>query len=172
MKPALVIGHTPDSPGAVNVACGKTEFDFNNVVAKLVAGRVGIEIVYRDRPNQYGALPAKINALSPPFIISLHANAFNRQASGTEVLYWHQSPRGRDLAEILQANLFRALGLPDRGAKPIRGDDRGGYLLKNTKAPCVIAEPFFIDNDSDLKKAEVNLQELVDAYAKTIEVFR
>jgi len=51
------------------------------------------------------------------------------------------------MAKILNTQLVKALGLKDRGIKVKTAEDRGGYLLKNIATPCVIAEPFFIDND-------------------------
>lgn len=174
MKCCLVIGHTPEAPGAVNVRAQLTEFEFNDRIAKIIEQKVrgvDVELVYRGRPNQYNQLPAKINSHSPEFIISLHANAFNGSASGTEVLYWHTSAGGKRLARVLQNHLLVALGLPDRGIKPRQAGDRGGHLLRFTAAPCVIAEPFFIDNDHDLGRAQGRLDELARAYATTIEEY-
>ena len=75
------------------------------------------------------------------------------------------------MAEILLNHLVEHLKLPDRGIKPKTSEDRGGYLLRYTNAPCVIAEPFFIDNDSDLARAQEDkdIDELAVAYAKAIE---
>ncbi|MDY7034072.1 MAG: N-acetylmuramoyl-L-alanine amidase, partial [Thermodesulfobacteriota bacterium] len=61
------------------------------------------------------------------------------------------------------------LGLKNRGLKPKTAEDRGGYLLRNTIAACVIAEPFFIDNNEDLKTAIDKRDLLVKAYANGIE---
>ena len=96
-------------------------------------------------------------------------NAFNGRASGTEVLYYHRSEVGKTIAEILQGGLVDFLGLPDRGIKPKTSEDRGGYLLRYTNAPCVIAEPFFIDNDQDLAKAKENLDALAAVCASSID---
>jgi N-acetylmuramoyl-L-alanine amidase len=48
-------------------------------------------------------------------------------------------------------------------------EDRGGYLLRYTKAPCLIAEPFFIDNNNDLTRAQEDLDGLTSAYASAID---
>ncbi len=168
-KCALVIGHKKASPGAINVASGLTEFAFNEKLAmdiEQVTRGVEVQRIYR---RTYSTLPADINDYRPDFIISLHCNAFNKTASGTEVLYYHRSQKSQALAELLQAELIRALGLKDRGTKPRSSEDRGGHLLKNTAAPCVISEPFFIDNDQDLAIVESNYEALVSAYANTIE---
>ncbi len=63
---------------------------------------------------------------------------------------------------------IKALELPDRGIVPRTSEDRGGNLLRYTYAPCLIAEPFFINNDEDLRIAMENREQLITAYADTI----
>lgn len=165
---ALVIGHKKSSPGAVNKTSGVTEFIFNDLLAQEIereATGVSIQRVYR---RTYNSLPGDINELHPDFIVSLHCNAFDTKVSGTEVLYYHRSTKGQRYAEILNDHLVQVLDLPNRGAKPKAAEDRGGYLLMNTNVPCVIAEPFFIDNNNDLKMAQENRENLVAAYFSAI----
>ena len=168
---ALVIGHKKSSPGAVNERAGLTEFDFNEELAIRIEKKVKKTEVQRIYRRTYKELPDDINTLDPDFIVSLHCNAFNGRASGTEVLYYHKSEEGKKMAEILLNHLVEHLKLPNRGIKPKTAEDRGGPLLRYTKAPCVIAEPFFIDNDSDLSRAQEDedIDELAVAYAKAIE---
>lgn len=168
----LVIGHKQDSPGATNKNSGLSEFAFNSRLALAIADRAaeercGVELL-RVMRRSYGALPYEINALNPDIIISLHCNAFNTRASGTRVLYYHKSKKGRQLAEILQEKLMAALGLRDRGITPKTVEDRGGYLLFYTRAPAVIAEPFFIDNDDDLERVMDVRDKLIMAYVEAI----
>lgn len=169
---ALVIGHKKKSPGAVNVKANITEFDFNEDLALRIekkvqkAQKTDIQRVYR---RTYKQLPDDINELNPDFIISLHCNAYNGQVSGTEVLYYHKSERGKKMAEILLSHLVDHLKLPNRGIRPKTSEDRGGYLLHYTKAPCVIAEPFFIDNDNDLVRAQEDIDGLAGSYAAAID---
>lgn len=168
---ALVIGHKKTSPGAANASKNVTEFAFNEALSRHIEDKVDGVVVQRVFRRTYKQLPDDINELKPDFIVSLHCNAFDTTASGTEVLYYHKSKRGKALAGVVQKKLLAALGLKDRGIKPRTSEDRGGYLLKNTKAPCVIAEPFFIDNDEDLKIAQTRLDALADAYARSIEQY-
>ena len=171
---ALVIGHKKRSPGAMNVNSNIAEFDFNEDLALRIEKKVEsnpcgcseIQKIYR---RTYKELPEDINALGPDFTVSLHCNAFNRKVSGTEVLYYHKSEKGKKMAEILLHHLIEHLKLPNRGIKPKTAEDRGGYLLRYTKAPCVIAEPFFIDNDDDLARAQEDMEGLAAAYANAIE---
>lgn len=165
---ALVIGHKSESPGAKS-STGITEFDFNDILSRLIeqkVKKVKIKRVYRDT---YQKLPKKINALSPDFIVSLHCNYFWLEASGTETLYYWKSEKGKRAAEILQRHLVSFLQLPDRGIKPTKTHERGGYLLQYTNAPAAIAEPFFISNDKDLARAQENIDGLAQAYAAAIE---
>ena len=109
-----------------------------------------------------------INDTEADFAINLHCNAFNREASGTEVLYYHKSKTGEKIAKILQSSSVDALGINDRGIKPETAEDRGGFLLRYTSMPCLIAEPFFIDNYDDLAIAGSKRDDLVQAYADAI----
>ncbi len=166
---ALVIGHKKESPGAVNKNSDMNEYLFNEELVPLIEMKVknaGIHRVYR---RTYATLPSDINELDPDFIISLHCNAYNGHASGSEVLYYHRSPMGKEIAGILLEKVVNCLNLPDRGIKAKTAEDRGGYLLRYTMAPCVIAEPFFIDNDSDLEQAMEKLDDLAEAYAMAID---
>ena len=168
---ALDIGHQKVSPGCQNKARGLTEFDFNERVAKRVKGLVkkaGVTLVYRET---YGALPAQINALNQDFAISLHCNAFDGTASGSETLYYHGYDGSLRLAAIVQKHIVGCLGLKDRGLRPKSEEERGGFQLKNVKAPCVIVEPFFLDNDADLAVAESRFDSLCQAYADAIDEY-
>lgn len=165
---ALIIGHKKGSPGASNASSGITEFDYNEQLAidiENASTQVAVQRVYR---RTYKTLPEDVNQLNPDFIISLHCNAFNQAASGTEVLYYYRSKKGKQVAHILQTNLVNALALKDRGIKDKRVENRGGFLLKYTNAPCVISEPFFIDNDHDLEIAKSNHEKLVKAHVDAI----
>jgi len=166
---ALVIGHKKNSPGAVNKNFNLSEFDFNDELSIRIENEIKSVNITRVYRSLYKDLPNEINILNPDFIISLHCNAFNEVSSGTEVLYYHKSKKGKLMANILQKQLLDCLGLKDRGIKPRTTEDRGGYLLKYTNAPCVISEPFFIDNDSDLSIAKANIICLTHAYINAIE---
>lgn len=168
-KAALVIGHTEKSPGAFNPTCGVSEFEFNRKLVKgisaIIDDRCEVKIVYRER---YSDLPEKINALNPDFVICFHANAFDKKSSGTETLYYHKSKKGKKIASIFQANIVKALGLKDRGIKGKFSEGRGGYVLRCTKAPCVLLEPFFMDNDDDYRTAINKYPELIGVCADSI----
>lgn len=167
---ALVVGHKESSPGAVNKELGMSEFSFNDKLSlgiqkALTSTDIAVLRVFR---KTYKQLPNDINELNPDCIISMHCNAFNGRTSGTEVLYYHRSLQGYQMARILQVELVACLGLRNRGVIPCNIEDRGGYLLCHTKAPCIIAEPFFIDNNDDLRLALGMQNQLIEAYKAAI----
>lgn len=176
MKVALVVGHKPTSPGAMNTALGITEYGFNNALANDISMELDIHGIHCHivQRNSYRDLPDEINdEVEPDFIVSLHCNAYKeapgqKEATGTEVLYYHASRHGKSMAEIMQAHLVDALKLRNRGALPRHSEDRGGYLLRYTHAPCIICEPFFIDNNADIKMANEHYDDLVTAYVSAI----
>ena len=169
MKVALVIGHKKNKPGACNDDYGKCEFEFNQKLVKDVKSKISrdyeVEVVYRD---VYKDLPDKINRLNPDFVVSFHCNAFNKQASGSEVLYYHTSKKGKEIAKIFQKYIVQTLGLHDRGVKAKGSEDRGGYVLRYTKAPCILIEPFFIDNNIDYMRVQERYDDFVEALKNAI----
>jgi len=171
MKVALVVGHTEESQGAKNINYNISEFVYNRkIVESLVRffsdSNIEVVPVYR---NSYKKLPDEINDLNPDFIISFHCNAFNKSATGSEVLYYHSSHVGSIIADTFLGNTVATLYLKDRKTKAKHSEDRGGYILKNTNAPMVILEPFFIDNDADLSVALSKENELLKSYIYSIE---
>ena len=167
-KCALIVGHKESSQGAVSPS-GITEFAYNQELAKLIkkyVERAEVVIVYR---RTYEQLPDDVNQIKPDFAISLHCNAFNTKASGSEVLFYEKSSKGKELALKLQNEIVKVLGLPDRGIKTKTSEDRGGYLLKYVKAPAVILEPFFIDNPIDFVVGVEKRNAMAQAIAKVID---
>ncbi len=83
-------------------------------------------------------------------------------------MYYYLSHTSKALALALQGSLVGCLQLRDRGVVGVKDSGRGAHLLKNTNVPCLIAEPFFIDNDSDLKRAHERFENLARSYARFI----
>jgi len=171
---ALVVGHRKSQKGARTSINNHFEFDFNSEIATAVKQKVNkanVKIVFRDDTHDgYTRLPAKINALNPNFIVSLHFNASsNSRANGTEMLYYHSSKKGHKMALIMQQHVLGALGLRNRFTKKVKATERGGHLLKYTAAPCIITEPFFGTNHNDEQTAITKKQGLIKAYASGID---
>ncbi len=172
------IGHRPSAAGAEGTLDGKvvTEFEFNSRLAKQIQSRVkGAEVVviHRDDKDKdsYEKLPALTNSYNPAFVVSLHANANGPKATGSEVIYFHTSKNGKKLAGLLQKEFLLALDLRNRGIKGRTESERGGSQLFNTRAPIVIGEPFFINNEADLRRATERKDALAGAYAAAIDAY-
>ncbi|MCU7836459.1 MAG: N-acetylmuramoyl-L-alanine amidase [gamma proteobacterium symbiont of Taylorina sp.] len=172
MKVCLVIGHKESSPGACNES-GLCEYKYNEHIVQSIAEklenskRIQCKVIYR---KSYRKLPKKINALNSDLVISFHCNAYNKKISGSEVLYYHSSKKGKKFADLMMDSIVNVLKLPDRGSKAIDDEGKGGYLLKYTKAPCILIEPFFIDNNTDLERAMSKEYALLQAYVKFIKM--
>ncbi|MED3466567.1 N-acetylmuramoyl-L-alanine amidase [Bacillus thuringiensis] len=91
---------------------------------------------------------AKCNSHDVSLVISFHLNAFNRVANGVEVLYYDQ----QELAAKVSAQLSKDIGWSNRGAK----ERKDLAVLRGTKAPAILIELGFIDNDADMVKWDVD----------------
>jgi N-acetylmuramoyl-L-alanine amidase len=176
MRVAVVIGHNNKDEGARNKNYEMSEFRFNQQLAHDIDHNFyehnmvdEIRIVYRE--TNYQDLPIQINELNPDLIVSLHCNAFNEEVNGCEMLYYHKSEAGKKVAQIFQNKIVNLFENKDRGIKSKTSEDRGGYLLRYTNAPCIIAEPFFIDNYEEYLKARelFDSGELTSAYCECID---
>ncbi|MEH6942314.1 N-acetylmuramoyl-L-alanine amidase [Bacillus sp. JJ722] len=102
-------------------------------------------------PNQRPVMAANWKGNT---FVSIHANAFNQSANGTETYYWGgrraSNPHVSDsklLAESIHKRLVKAMGTKDRKVKP------GNYaVLRENTMPAVLAELAFIDQKSDNDK--------------------
>lgn len=170
-------GHGGSDPGAIGPS-GVREKDVVLPVAKklhdLLLEAGAQPIMTRDRDVFVSLLERSqiANRNNADLFVSIHANASgNYTARGTETYsyIYSNSPEGAKLAKSVQANLVRQLGLPDRG---IRTDNFS--VLRNTKAPSILAELAFISNPSEEKiladpayqqrSAEALMQGIVDYY--------
>lgn len=85
--------------------------------------------------------------------VSIHANAFNGSANGTEVYYYnsaYENPNtaeSKQLAQAIQNRLVAAWKLYDRGI------DHGNFhVIRENTMPAVLVELGFIDNKTDNEK--------------------
>ncbi|KXY12787.1 N-acetylmuramoyl-L-alanine amidase [Bacillus sp. FSL K6-0067] len=88
------------------------------------------------------------NSHNVDLVVSFHLNAYNNKADGVEVCYWDQ----KGLAAKVSAQLAKDIGWKDRGPK----ERKELYVLANTKAPAILIELGFIDNDEDMAKWNVD----------------
>ena len=155
------------------------DFVENYLLSELQKAGIKYQIVLRDV-----GITKLINDLNKAagkddIILSFHLNSGVATATGTETLYWHTSSKSKKLAELIQKNLVGVLGLPDRGIKirrkPLDAKDaenqRGWAMFRDTNAPFVMLESFFISNDGDLKRGNEKKSELAKAVVSAIKEY-
>lgn len=168
MKVFLNAGHAPGGipdPGACG--WGLKECDVAKNVADLTADYLraaGVEIVGNLQSNSLDEIVSKANRSDADVFISIHCNAFNGRANGTEVWHYYSITEGRKLAARIQDQIVDALGTTDRGVKGAKPGVNGLYVLSNTDAVAVLVELAFIDNADDAEL--LRLQQ--DAFARAI----
>lgn len=96
-----------------------------------------------DRPV---AVCADANEWGADVFVSIHCNAANTLAQGTEVECYKRLSDGGALAVFIQRQIVSALGTVDRGVKEMPRL----IVLKHTDMPAVLVETAFIDNDDDM----------------------
>ncbi|KAF3888077.1 N-acetylmuramoyl-L-alanine amidase [Tolypothrix bouteillei VB521301] len=150
MKIAIDIGHNcPPDTGARGIQIeDKLTLDVGTkVISKLKD--LGHEVV-SCKPSQADTVRESLakrcetanNAQADTFV-SIHFNAFNGQAYGTEV--YAMSDAGRKIAQSV-LNEIAKLGFVNRGVK----DGSHLYVIKNTNMPAILVECCFIDSQKDM----------------------
>lgn len=91
------------------------------------------------------------NSWGADIFVSIHLNAYNGKAKGTETFYYSTSSNGVLLAKSIQKKLVQNLETVDRGAKA----SNKFFVLRNTNMPAVLVEVIFCDNEEDVKKLVV-----------------
>ena len=114
-------------------ALGHTVYDCTDENATTVRGNLE-------------AIVAKCNAHSVDLDVSIHFNAFNSSANGTEVCIYSENSAPKSTAQKI-ANEIEKLGYTKRnGGISIRN---GLYVLRHTNAPALLVECCFCDNKKD-----------------------
>lgn len=168
MKVFLNPGHAPNGnpdPGACG--CGLRECDIAKSIADLVAGYLsaaGVEVVGSLQSDSLHEVVSASNRADAEVFISIHCNACNGSANGTEVWHFCGSGEGEKLADCIQNQIVDALGTVDRGVKGAKPGVNGLYVLSNTDAVAILVELAFIDNESDAAL----LRERQDEFARAI----
>ncbi len=157
INPGHALGGDPD-PGAVNYDLGIRECDIAMTIGSLVANYLesaGEWVRLLQSDNLMGeawgpCVVEEANDWAADVFVSIHCNAFDGSARGTETLYFPGSESGRMLAGCIQAELYGTLFLldpdwSDRGLKE-RPDLA---VLRHTDMPAVLVETAFIDNELD-----------------------
>ena len=158
MKVFINPGHdTKYDSGAVNPSSGLRECDAAaNIGAKvmkyLVAAGCDCRLLQSDNlyyDSDYDDRTVSVcedaNNWGADIFVSIHCNACNGSARGTEVECYDSNSSGGKLAQCIQNQIVNALGTFDRGVKEMPGL----IVLKHTDMPAVLVETAFIDNGAD-----------------------
>ncbi len=101
----------------------------------------------------------KANREGGDLYVSIHLNAFNGEAYGTEVYTYG----GNNFVEAERAlNNITKLGYTNRGIK----DGKGLYVIRNTDMKAMLIECCFIDNENDM--GHFNFSNIANAIASGI----
>lgn len=150
MKIYLNPGHDRKlDSGAVNTTLQLRECDVAYELAQLVKGYLeghAMTVVIGQYDDLY-KICDEANAMEADCFISLHFNAYNQRATGTETLVSGTLP-SLLLGHSIQANVKAVLCLPDRGIK----ERPTLFVLRNTVMPAVLVEVCFLDNDYDMRR--------------------
>ena len=172
MRVFLNPGHAPDGnpdPGACGF--GLRECDVAKNVADLAAGYLsaaGVEVVDNFQSDSLHEVVSASNRADADVFISIHCNACNGAANGTEVWHFYGSTEGETLASCIQNQIVDALGTLDRGTKGAKPGVNGLYVLSNTDAVAVLVELAFIDHAFDAQLLRSRQDEFARAIARGV----
>ena len=172
MRVFLNPGHAPDGnpdPGACGF--GLRECDVARNVVDLVAGYLaaaGVEVVGCLQSDSLHEVVSASNNSDADVFISIHCNACNGAANGTEVWHFYGSGAGETLASCIQNQIVTSLGTTDRGTKGAKPGVNGLYVLSNTDAVAVLVELAFIDHEGDAELLGTQQDEFARAIARGV----
>jgi N-acetylmuramoyl-L-alanine amidase len=166
MKVALDIGHNchPDT-GAIGI---KSEDSLTSAVGNSLADKLkaqGHQVILccpsdaKSVSDSLSKRAAIANMANAHLFISIHFNAFNGKAHGTEV--FTGSSRGQSVAKKV-VDAIAKLGFHNRGIK----DGSHLFVLKNTRMPGILIECCFIDSAKDMEIFDV--ETMATAIASTL----
>lgn len=174
MKVFINFGHNPKHPTLPDVGAvgfGVTEADIVREIGTKVVKYLtdaGVQVVGTIQDELAPTVNAANNSGADLFV-SLHCNAANGKAKGTETFYCGGSSKGIRYAEIMQKQLIKSLNTVDRGIKA-DWESHVGYLfvLRNTSMPAILIEIAFIDNFEDNQLLVNKQDEIARAIARGI----
>lgn len=170
-------GHKPGlDSGAVNPNTGMQETEVALAVGTLVkqyleAAGCGVSFLQsnslngEDEDEDNPSIVRTANESGCDIFVSIHCNAANGSANGTEVeVYSYASTEANALAQAIQDQIVNTLGTTDRGLK----ERPGLAVLRGTDMPACLVEMAFIDNDEDAELLANNQDDFAKAIARGI----
>ena len=145
MKIVVNGGHEPNVDSGA-VGSRSTEADITQKLMLLVSAyleKAGCEVMAVQTAD-LAEICNVTNRWGADILVSIHCNAFNQKAKGTETFAYYGSREGDSLAHHIQSQIVTSLATTNRGVK-----EAGFYVLKHTKCTAVLVETAFIDNKGD-----------------------
>jgi len=151
-------GHGGSDPGAVNSTFGTEEADrvlytglelrdyFNADTADTGGGGSWSTRMSRTT-DTFISLAGRVNdanSWGAARFMSIHQNAFNSSANGTETFSYQNGTNSANLRDWVQSEAIQAWGLVNRGSKTANF-----YVLRNTSMPAILTEMGFVDSPTD-----------------------
>lgn len=160
MKIVVNGGHEPNvDPGALGSKT--TEAEVTQKLMLLVSAyleKAGCEVMTVQTAD-LADICNVTNRWGADLFVSIHCNAANKKAKGTETFAYYGSREGDSLAHYIQSQIITSLATANRGVK-----EAGFYVLKHTKCTAALVECAFIDNLGD----ETLLIDKTDEFARAI----
>jgi len=153
LKVCIDPGHGGSDPGAVgyNGDAYPNEEDINLDIAlklKALLEAKNIKVIMTRATDTTVTLQQRCdiaNNNNCDIFVSIHCNSHEKEsAHGTETYYYPGSVKGLDLANHVQSELVKQIGLTDRGTK-----SETYYVLKHTNMPAALTEVAFISNQTE-----------------------
>ena len=175
MKVFINPGHAPGiDSGAVNQNTGLQEADVALSVGLMVQkylNDAGLETEILQSDNlagespEYPCVTAAANASGADLFISIHCNAANTMARGTEVeVYDNTGGPAVELAECMMDQIISSIGTVKRYI-----NSRSGLaVLRCTSMPAILVEMAFIDNDGDCQLLTDRQDDFARAIARAV----
>ena len=152
MNISINCGHTVKGPGYGAVSGKYKESQITRAVGneliRLLKGKGhtvhNSTVNYADTQNAYlERVVDMANAKEVDLFISLHCNASSSHTGNGVEVHTYRGKRLKEAVKVCDA--LHSIGFKNRGIK----DGSKLYVVKNTKAPAMLVELFFLDNPTD-----------------------
>lgn len=159
-----IINYRMEDPGACNVTYDLREAVIVDKIGKELKFYLeasGHDVYYlqsnnlRNNPSDdnlnYPCIVTEENNWGADYAISIHLNAFNCWAQGTETIVFCRGSEAEKMAKYIQSSIVQLMKTFDRGIK--YEEDKLPHqrlsFITRTAAPAILIECCFIDNDED-----------------------
>lgn len=168
MKILIICGHGAGDPGAIGN--GYKEADLVREIApklKNILSNYAEVTLFDPNKNMYKYLQSNLfNFKQFDYVLELHFNAFNKTASGTEILV-HDLEKGTSIEQLIVDKIAR-LGFVNRGVKRRNNLQNMNMCKKMQGVSYALLETCFIDNYSDIHLYNLKKDDIIRAIAEGI----